>query len=41
MQQREAILRVYDSAKMTKKLNLMKPDQVAAIYLRLKEAGKI
>lgn len=39
--QREALKKVYPGAAWHKKVNLMSPDQVVAVYLRLKSQGKI
>ena len=39
--QREALKKAYDSAKWAKKVNLMPPAQVTAVYLRLKNQNKI
>lgn len=38
---REALKKVYPTAKWAKKVNLMSPDQVTAVYLRLKNQNKL
>ncbi len=40
-QMREALKRTYPSARFATKVNLMAPDMVTAMYLRLKENDKL
>lgn len=39
--QREELKKAYPGVKWAKKVNLMPPDQVTAVYLRLKAQNKI
>lgn len=39
--QREALKKAYPGPAWAKKVNLMPPDQVTAVYLRLKDQNKI
>lgn len=38
---REALKRTYPSAQWAKKVNLMPPDQVDAVYIRLRNQNKL
>ena len=40
-QEREELKKVYSSKKWAEKVDRMRPDQVTAIYIRLRSQGKL